>query len=184
MTSEEIRERVKKLLTKERYRHTINVQKIAVNLAKRYNCDIKKVSLAALLHDVAKCFSYKKSLKIINTYKTQFDRLELEIPKIWHAKISAIVAKEKFGIKDNAILKAIRMHTTGGTNMSLIDKIIYIADILDISKNIKGVEKVKKALKKSIDAGLKEAIRLKLFYLIKRDLEIHPDSFKAWNSLF
>lgn len=184
MTSEEIREKVKKLLTKNRFAHTINVQKISINLAKKFNCDVKKVSLAALLHDVAKCFSYKKSLRIINTHKDQFDKLELEIPKIWHAKISSIYATEKFSIKDNTILKAIRMHTTGGKNMSLIDKIIYIADILDINKNIKGVERVKKALKKSIDSGFKEAIRLKLFYLIKKDLKIHPDSFKAWNSIF
>lgn len=181
---EEIKKRLKRFLSRSRYKHTINVQKIAINLAKRFNLnksDTEKVSLTSLLHDVAKCFNKVKSLKIIKLHKKEFDKLELDIPEIWHTKISAIVAREKFGIKDKSILKAVKLHATGGSNMSLIDKIIYIADVLDISKNIKGIDKVKRALKNSIDSAMLETIRLKISYLIKRGLKIHPNSLKAWN---
>lgn len=186
MTDEEIKKRLKKLLSRTRYRHTINVQKIAITLAKKFNLSAsitKKIFLASLLHDAAKCFDMAKSLKVIRMHKKEFDEFDMAIPKIWHTKISAIIAREKFRIKDKTILKAIKMHATGGTNMSLIDKIIYIADILDISKNIKGIEKVKKALKDSIDSAMLEAIRLKVSYLIKKGFRIHTDSIKAWNSI-
>jgi len=185
MEVEEIKKQIKKLLDKERYRHTLNVQKISLKLAKRFNCnksDLEKISLASLLHDCAKCFSQKKSLKIIKSNKSLFNKLELNIPKVLHAKISAIIAKEKFAINDKIILNAIKKHTTGDKNMSLIDKIIYIADILDTSKNIKGIEKIRNSLSVSIDRAMLEAIKLKISYLIKHNLRIHPSSLKAWNS--
>jgi len=120
---------LKENLNEERYRHTIGVADCARELALKYNINSEKAYLAGLLHDCAKCFSKEVS-------KSYFDKVDiLEEEKInyktWHAPIGAYIAKTIFGIIDEEILSAIRWHTLGKMDMTLFEKIIFLADKIE-----------------------------------------------------
>ena len=120
---------LKENLNEERYRHTIGVANCARELALKYNINSEKAYLAGLLHDCAKCFSKEVS-------KSYFDKVDiLEEEKInyktWHAPIGDYIEKTIFGITDEEILSAIRWHTLGKMDMTLFEKIIFLADKIE-----------------------------------------------------
>ena len=131
---------LKKHLTKDRYHHTLGVAYIAVALAMRYNPDtrnsdfIKKAEIAGLLHDCAKCMDNDKKLKICDQNKIPYSSIEASHPYLLHGKVGAYIATTKFNISDDDILQAIIWHTTGRPNMSLLEKIIFIADYIEPSR--------------------------------------------------
>lgn len=127
----EIEQILKRELSKERYLHTLGVRDCAVELAKRYNLDIKKAELAGLLHDCAKCKTNDELKEIINKFLDDVDKNELKNYKTLHAPVGAYYAKEKFNIEDNEILSAIRWHTLGRVNMTMFEKIIFLADKIE-----------------------------------------------------
>ena len=124
----EIEQILKRELSKERYLHTLGVRDCAVELAKRYNLDVKKAELAGLLHDCAKCKTNDELKEIIDKFLDDVDKNELKNYKTLHAPVGAYYAKEKFNIEDNEILSAIRWHTLGRVNMTMFEKIIFLAE--------------------------------------------------------
>ena len=129
--TDEIEQILKRELSKERYLHTLGVRDCAVELAKRYNLDVKKAELAGLLHDCAKCKTNDELKEIINKFLDDVDKNELKNYKTLHAPVGAYYAKEKFNIDDNEILSAIRWHTLGRVNMTMFEKIIFLADKIE-----------------------------------------------------
>lgn len=129
--TDEIEQILKRELSKERYLHTLGVRDCAVELAKRYNLDIKKAELAGLLHDCAKCKTNDELKEIIDKFLDDVDKNELKNYKTLHAPVGAYYAKEKFNIEDNEILSAIRWHTLGRVNMTMFEKIIFLADKIE-----------------------------------------------------
>ncbi len=129
--TDEIEQILKRELSKERYLHTLGVRDCAVELAKRYNLDVKKAELAGLLHDCAKCKTNDELKEIINKFLDDVDKNELKNYKTLHAPVGAYYAKEKFNIEDNEILSAIRWHTLGRVNMTMFEKIIFLADKIE-----------------------------------------------------
>lgn len=127
----EIEQILKRELSKERYLHTLGVRDCAVELAKRYNLDVKKAELAGLLHDCAKCKTNDELKEIINKFLDDVDKNELKNYKTLHAPVGAYYAKEKFNIEDDEILSAIRWHTLGRVNMTMFEKIIFLADKIE-----------------------------------------------------
>ncbi|MBR1908899.1 bis(5'-nucleosyl)-tetraphosphatase (symmetrical) YqeK [bacterium] len=126
---ENIKTWLKNNLDEERYKHTLGVASCAEELALKYDLNPKKAYIAGLMHDCAKCFSKDVS-------KSYFDKVDiLEEEKInyktWHAPIGAFIAKTEFGIDDDEILSAIRWHTLGKINMTLFEKIIFLADKIE-----------------------------------------------------
>ncbi len=129
--TDEIEQILKRELSKERYLHTLGVRDCAVELAKRYNLDVKKAELAGLLHDCAKCKTNDELKEIIDKFLDDVDKNELKNYKTLHAPVGAYYAKEKFNIEDNEILSAIRWHTLGRVNMTTFEKIIFLADKIE-----------------------------------------------------
>ena len=128
---EQIRKQVKEALTKERYRHTEGVMYTAGALAMRYLYPVSEAMAAGLLHDCAKCLSDEERLKICKKNDIPVSPVERKHPHLLHAKVGAHLAKEVYGIEDPAILHAISVHTTGCSGMSLLDKIIFVADYIE-----------------------------------------------------
>lgn len=132
-----IKKYLKKHLTKDRYQHTVSVANTAIAMAMRYNPDttnanfIKRAELAGMLHDCAKCMDNAKKLRLCEKYAIPCSDFEREHPYLLHGKIGAHIAKEKFHINDNDVLQAITWHTTGRPDMSLMEKIIFIADYIE-----------------------------------------------------
>lgn len=135
---DEIKNYLKENLSSERYFHTLGVMEEAVELAKRYNIDIKKAEMAGLLHDNAKCMTKEDLRKFIDNHLPDIDKNELKNYKTLHAPVGAYFAKEKFKISDPEIISAIRWHTLGRVNMTTLEKIVFLAD--KIEKNTRDIE--------------------------------------------
>lgn len=135
---DEIKNYLKENLSSERYFHTLGVMEEAVELAKRYNIDIKKAEIAGLLHDNAKCMTKEDLRKFIDNHLPDIDKNELKNYKTLHAPVGAYFAKEKFKISDPEIISAIRWHTLGRVNMTTLEKIVFLAD--KIEKNTRDIK--------------------------------------------
>jgi len=135
-----IKKYLKKHLTKERYQHTLGVAYTAAALAMKYNPDtsnanlVKRAQLAGLLHDCAKCMGDEKKLRICDKNNISYSHIEAQHPYLLHGKVGAYIARTKFKINDEDILQAITWHTTGRPGMSLLEKIIFIADYIEPSR--------------------------------------------------
>lgn len=146
MEIQEIRKKLKKELDKERYEHTKGVMYTAACLAMAYEYDVSKAMLAGLLHDCAKCVPNNDKILICENNHILISNVEYENPTLLHAKLGAFYAEEKYQISDPDILHAIKVHTTGEPNMSLLDKIIFVADYIepkrDKAPNLEGIRKL------------------------------------------
>ena len=131
----EIQNKLAIRLNKQRYEHTIGVMYTAACLAMVYEYSIEKAMLAGLLHDCAKCIPYEDNLKLCQDHNVPVTAWERNNPGLIHAKAGAILAETEYLIKDKEILHAICVHTTGEANMSLLDKIIYVADYIEPGRN-------------------------------------------------
>lgn len=128
---EEIDKYLKETLSEKRYFHTTGVMEEAGRLAEKYGADVKKAELAGLLHDCAKCMSNEELKEFIKKNIKDIDENELKNHKTLHAPVGAVIAKEKFQINDIEILSAIRWHTLGKVNMTLLEKIVFLADKIE-----------------------------------------------------
>ncbi len=174
---------LKKHLSKERFLHTLAVEKEAISLAERYNVDIEKASLAGLLHDCAKGFSDEELVRLAISYNIPLSVWDLSSPQILHAPVGSIFAREYFGIKDRDILSAIWKHTTGDREMSTLDKIIFIADYIEYHRDFPGVSYLREIVKKDIDRAILFAINLTIGYIMRNNQMIHPKTVEVWNYL-
>ena len=167
-----IKKYLKQNLTKDRYQHTLGVAYTAAALAMKYNTDIsnanlvKRAYLAGLLHDCAKCMSDEKKIHICDKYNIAYSNMEKEHPYLLHGKIGAHIARKKFKIKDQDILQAITWHTTGRPNMSLLEKIIFIADYIEPSrKPVKELDLIRRLAFEDIDQTMEKILSNTLKYL-------------------
>jgi len=174
---------LKKILGEERLEHSVNTSKVARKLAIKYDCDADKAEVAGLLHDCAKDLDYKTLEKMVFEYNIELDEIIRKIPKLLHPLVGAVIAKKEFNIQDAVILKAIKAHSTGAAQMSLLDKIIYLSDKIEPLRNMNGVEEVRKMAEINLDKAVLMALDMGLLYLISKDLLIHPISIEARNNI-
>lgn len=175
--------KLKEMLGQERLEHSVNTSKVARRLAIKYNYNADKAEVAGLLHDCAKDLDYKSSEKIVLKYSIKFDEIIQKIPKLLHPLAGAAIAKKEFNIQDPVILKAIKAHSTGAAQMSLLDKIIYLSDKIEPLRNMNGVEEVRKMAEKDLDRAVLMALDKGLIYLISKGSLIHPISIEARNNI-
>lgn len=141
-----LRKKVKDVMTKSRYEHTLGVEFTAASLAMRYEVDIEKAELAGLLHDCAKCIDSEDTLDECKKYNIELTDVEKRNPFLIHSKLGAVHAKKLYGVDDEDIISAIRFHTTGKPDMTMLEKIIFIADYIepgrDKAPNLKEIRKM------------------------------------------
>ena len=126
-----IEKKLSKYLEEDRFQHTMGVMYTSACLAMVHGYDVKDAQVAGLLHDCAKCIPNKKKLKMCSEHNIPVSDFELGHPFLLHARLGAYIAHEKYGIDNQEILSAINYHTTGRCDMSLLEKIIYIADYIE-----------------------------------------------------
>lgn len=157
MTEElsEIKKALKKKLKKERYEHTIGVMYTAASLAMSHGADIEKALTAGLLHDCGKYCSAEDQLKYCRKKGISLSESELAMPALIHSKLGAYLAEHEYGITDSEILSAITYHTTGRPGMTLLEKIIYIADYIEPNRRIiPGLEEIRSIVFQDIDRAV------------------------------
>lgn len=172
---DEIKQKVQTYLDQIRYEHTMGVMYTAAAMAMRYGADLEKATLAGLLHDCAKCIPSKEKLQLCEKHSIPVSEAESKNPGLLHAKLGAFLAKSKYGVEDQEILDAITYHTTGRPEMTLLDKIVYIADYIEPNrKEAPNLDKVRALAFTDIDACLYVILEDSLAYLHTKNEVIDP----------
>lgn len=170
-----LRKQMEKVQDEKRYEHTLGVAFTAASLAMRYGADVKQAQVAGLLHDCAKCMTNEERLSICKKNKLEVTPVEKANPFLLHAKVGAFLAKEKYGIQDEEILSAVRCHTTGRPNMTLLEKIVFTADYIEPSrKTAPNLDEVRTMAFQNLDMALCKILSDTLNYLDTVDQEIDP----------
>lgn len=188
LNSEELKsdldlDKIKKILGRERYQHTLFVLKAALKLAKKLNLDLKKVEIAALLHDIAKIKNNEELKEIVMNSKWETDQLELLITPVLHAPAGAVIAEDIFGVRDIKVLEAIRYHTLGHPDMGKIAQVIYAADFISEDRDFDGLDEIREEIVRDFESGLYLITTHILKYQLERDNFIHPYSNDFRNKL-
>lgn len=166
---------MKNTLDGKRYTHTLGVSYTAACLAMRYGESVENAQIAGLLHDNAKFMSDSKKIRLCEKHNISISKSETLSPGLLHAKAGSIIAKTKFNICDQDILNAIMYHTTGRPNMSLLEKIIFVADYIEPSRKIAPrLDDIRKEAFNDIDSSLLMILKDTLSYLEKSGSEIDP----------
>ncbi|MBU0686745.1 MAG: bis(5'-nucleosyl)-tetraphosphatase (symmetrical) YqeK [Candidatus Margulisbacteria bacterium] len=167
-----IKKRVAKILDTERYEHSLRVADFAKELAGIYNVDREKAEIAALLHDVSRFMDRPQMLKEAKKLNFNISPMEEIEPKLLHAPLSANIAKNEFGIVDEEILSAIKLHTLGRPNMTDLEKIIYLADHAESGRDYPGIDNIRELAKKNLDQAIALSTSRTIQYLEERKLPI------------
>lgn len=169
-------------MPEKRYIHTIGVMETAIRLAHRYGEDPKKAEIAAILHDIAKYADVKWMKKIVLEQQLDARLLDWDA-EILHGPIGAWIAQTEFHINDEAILNAIRYHTTGRANMTVLEKIIFVADMIEPNRKFHGVEELRAFAEANLDNAFRACVTHTLSFLVASQQAIYPVSIECYNSL-
>jgi len=178
-----IRREVESRLSPERFRHTLGVVESAMELCDRFGGDKEKALVAALLHDVAKEYSKDRLLNEALQFGIILSDIERRQAVLIHAPLGAAIAEREFGVTDKDTLAAIRYHTTGRRGMSLLERIVFLADCIEPGRSFPGVEELRQKARTSLDEAVLLALDRTIAHLLERGLLIHPDAVAARNEL-
>ena len=162
----ELKEIVKSKMSLKRFTHTLGVVEMSEKLAKIYNANIQKCKVAALLHDICKEMNMEYIKNICkNNFINELSEEDLENNEILHGFAGAYYVKNELGINDKEILNAIKYHTVGAKDMTLLEKIVYIADAIEYGRNYPSVVEIREETFKNLDKGILMEIEHKEEYL-------------------
>lgn len=167
----------------KRFEHSLRVMETSIELAKRYHCSVEKAAVAGLLHDCGKLKGEINLLKLSSDFGIILDSMTKNNNELIHSVLGAAIAEREYGISDEEILNAIRYHTTGRENMSLLEKIVYVADMIEPGRKFQGVDKLRELALEDLDQCLILSIDNTLKFVIENKKLIHLDSVKARNYL-
>lgn len=183
MQINEIKEILKNTLKPERYTHTLNTADMAKKLAAYLHEDEDKAYLAGLVHDCAKNLSDEELLAHARKYHIGIDPVTQQAPYLLHGAVGAFIARDTFGIDDEEILSAVTWHTTGKENMSMLDKIIFLADLTEISRTYEDVKAIREIQFKDFEKALIMAFDGVIAFVLKQGCLLHTDTINARNYL-
>ena len=173
-----LRRQVIPMLSSQRIAHTAGCEHEAVQLAKLWGEDPEKAAVAGILHDSTKNLSYEEQLILCDKYGIILDNAQRENPKLLHAITGAALAKDRFGVSEE-ISQAIRWHTTGKPDMSVLEKIIYLADYIEPTRDFDGVERLRELAYEDLDKALALGLEMSLEELRRQNIEPHRDTVEA-----
>ncbi|MBG9452701.1 phosphohydrolase [Lysinibacillus sphaericus] len=173
---------IKPRMPEKRYIHTIGVMETAARLAKFYGEDEKKAEIVAILHDIAKYADIEWMEQIVLDEKLDAGLIGWG-SELLHGPVGAYIAESEFGITDEDMLNAIRFHTTGRVGMSRLEKIIFVADMIEPNRKFDGVDLLRKKAKKNLDKVMSACVRHTLAFLIDTKQPIYPLSIECYNDM-
>jgi len=173
-----MQEKLRLSLNKKRYEHSIGTMREAITLAHRFGADGKKARLAGLLHDCAR-FKQELLLLLAERYGLKPDTYEREVPELLHDRLGALLARDEYGIADEEILDAIRCHQLCRENMTLLDKIIYLADKIEPTRDYPGVDALRAIAEKDLDRAVLACMDSVHEHLVREEKHIKPEGETA-----
>ena len=169
-------------LKHKRIPHVLGTEQEAIRLAERYGADVEKARRAALLHDCTKKLDMEEQLALCRRYGIQLDELEQKALKLLHSKTGAAIARDVFGVDDD-IYSAIWYHTTGHAGMTKLEKIIYLADYIEPSRDFPGVDKLRKVCYEDLDRGLLMGLEMTIEEMTSMGNPVHHATIEARDAL-
>lgn len=172
---------LKSRLNEKRYYHSLCVAKEAERLAEKYGGDAEKACLAGLLHDITKNAQDEEHLKIFREFGIILSDVEKNAKKLWHAMSGAEYVKHVIGISDPDIIDAIRYHTTAKADMSLLAKILYLADFTSKDRDYEDVDIIRGYVDESLEKAFVYALQYSITDLVNQGRAVHEDTVRAYN---
>lgn len=169
-------------LKHKRIPHVLGTEQEAIRLAERYGADVEKARVAALLHDCTKRLSMEEQLALCAKYGIELDELEQKALKLLHSKTGAAIARDVFGV-DEEIYSAIWYHTTGHADMTLLEKIIYLADYIEPTRDFPGVDALRNACYEDLDKGLLLGLEMSIEEITHMGNPVHHATIAARDAL-
>lgn len=168
-------------LTERRFVHSLNVAKSAKKLAELYGCDPEKAYTAGLIHDCCKDTPAGLQLSYMLSNGVELSPVEISTAKLYHARCGSVYIQKEFGVTDLDIINAVRYHTTGRKGMSLLEKIVFIADFISDERDYNGVEVMREKAVRSLDEAIVEGLAFTIKDLIDAQRVVHTDTIDAYN---
>lgn len=178
---EELKKFIRQRLSDYRYYHSLCVAESAKELARRYGADEYKAELAGILHDATKESKKSEHLEYIKNAGMEISDFEKAGKKFYHQISGAAFAKTELGIEDEEVLSAIRYHTTGKADMTLLQEIVYLADFISADRDYDDIENIRAEAEKGKEYGLLYATRYTIRSVIDDGKPLHPDTVGAYN---
>lgn len=166
------------MIRAKRIAHVQGTEEEAARLARRWGADEEKARRSAILHDCTKYLTMEEQLQLCAKYGIVLDDLERQAVKLLHAKTGACVARDVYGVSDD-MYSAIFWHTTARADMTLLEKILYIADYMEPTRDFPGVERLRKLAYEDLDAAVCLGCEMSIEEMHQRGLPVHPNTVKA-----
>lgn len=182
MDIDQLRIFMKEILSDGRFQHSLGVEEVCYDLALVNEDDILKARIAGVLHDCAKHLTDEQYICECERFNLAISETERRLPRLLHAKLGAIYAREKYGVKDDGILNSIVYHTTGRPDMSQLEKIVFIADYIEPnrSEDIPNINIIRKIAYQNLDAALLMILENTLKYLNDNNYLIDPTTKETY----
>ena len=178
MKRDKIEDKLKKERDAQRFAHTLGVESCAREMAHRFGEDEQKAALAGLLHDCAKCMTLSQMQKAARNVTV--DPIMAESKALLHALAGCCVAQSVYGVTDEDILRAIRWHTTGHAGMTRLEKIVYLADMIEPGRrSYPGLEALRVLCRQDLDLAMHQALRMSRDHVQEQGKPLHPDTLAA-----
>lgn len=182
-TDEQIVEILRRRLKPQRFTHSLAVAREAERLARRYGADPASAKTAGLLHDIMKNTPPEEQLQILAEFGILLSDVERGAEKLYHAMSGAAFIEHILGIHDRAILDAVRYHTTARAGMSVLERVLYLADFTSADRDYDDVDVMRRLVDESMEAAMAYALTYTIRELLERGSAIHPDTVAAYNEL-
>ena len=176
-----IREWVATQVSPYRLKHIQGVAQTSGRLAQRFGLPVEKARLAAWLHDCAKELKKQEMKKWIRRAGFPLDAAEERMPGLWHPHAGAAIALKKWGIRDKAVLEAIRCHTLGNREMGPLAQVVFVADFIEPGRRFEGVGKVRALARKNLKEAVLAKASMTIKFLFEKRMKVHPRLLETWN---
>ena len=177
--------RMKELMKPSLFEHSMGTYEFAMEIAasRTEGVDLHRLAVSSIVHDYGKIFSGSQLKKMALIQELGLDETELEMKPILHSLIGDFLVSRDLGIKDEEILRAVKIHTIGAPGMSLEEKILFVADKVEKTRKYDGVEDLRVLALKDINLCLIEVYKNTIIYVINKNKLLHPDTSRIWNSI-
>jgi predicted HD superfamily hydrolase involved in NAD metabolism len=169
------------MLGEKRLHHSLCVRDRAAELAKIHSADESKATLAGLLHDIYHDRPKVEQLQTLERHGILLDTQVRAHPVLWHAPCAAVYLEEELGIRDEEVLSAVRYHTTGRQGMTLLEKIVFLADATSSERDYPGVEENRSLANRDLNASMLAFLQFELARLVEHGQPIVRDAWEAYN---
>lgn len=179
--NDEFLEEIKKRLSRFRFIHSVNVADEAKRLALKYGADAGKAYTAGLVHDIAKDLPKEEQLEMLASCGIELTEVEKQSPKVWHAMCGEVFLRNRLNVTDEEILSAVRYHTTAKAGMSLLEKVLYVADYTSAERDYEDVDVMREKADRDLDEAMLYGLEFTIHEIVNEHRPVHPDSLNAYN---